>query len=56
MAAAAVVEDPTRHWVGQGGDLLLPSRWADSELKKITIDNDSEFQIQREAGALVFVV
>jgi len=42
VAAAAVVEDPTRHWVGQGGDLLLPSRWADSELKKITIDNDSD--------------
>ncbi len=42
MAAAAVVEDPTRHWVGQGEDLLLPSRWADSELKKITVDNDSE--------------
>jgi hypothetical protein len=42
VAAAAVVEDPTRHWVGQGGDLLLPSRWADSELKKITIDHDSD--------------
>ena len=42
MAAAAVVEDPTRHWVGQGGDLLHPSRWADSELKKIKIDNDSD--------------
>ena len=53
MAAAAVVEDPTRHWVGQGGDLLLPSRWADSELKKITVDNDSD---PREAGALVLVV
>ena len=24
------------------GDLLLPSRWADSEWKKITIDNDSD--------------
>ena len=46
MAAAAVEEDPmsdpSRHWVGQGGDLLLPSLWADSELKKRTIDNDSD--------------
>ncbi len=42
MAAAAVVKDTTRHCVGQGGDLLLPSRWAVSELKKRTIDNDSD--------------
>ena len=42
MAAAAVEEDPTRHWFGKKGDLLLPSRWADSERKKITIDNDSD--------------
>jgi hypothetical protein len=42
VAAAAVVEDPARHWVEQGGGLLLPSRWADSELKKISIDNDSD--------------
>ena len=42
MAAAAVEEDPTRHWIGKRGDLLLPSRWADSELKKRTIDNDSD--------------
>ena len=42
VAAAAVEEDPSRHWRGKGGDLLLPSRWADSELKKRTIDNDSD--------------
>ena len=44
MAAAAVTveEDPTRHWIGKGGGRLPPSRWADSEQKKITIDNDSD--------------
>ena len=42
VAAAAVEEDPTRHWFGKKGDLLLPSRWADSGRKKITIDNDSD--------------
>ena len=51
VVAAAVEEDPTRHWFGKKGDLLLPSRWADSERKKITIDNDSDPFSSRETSS-----
>ena len=38
MYAAAAEADPSQHWFGEGGAALLPSRWAELEQKKSTID------------------